>query len=162
MKSWRGFFSSVNYNNVSLRKQPTFGDATTGFLTKWRLRNECWNSILMMRHYPDLGNASDLIGRAASQIYFNQPAQAAPDPRHQYGISALVSQTSFGGETSGSVANCRLFSQANYQHLVVVYTAALSPTIAIHPLLLTHFTIKQMQLHINQQLSTITPNSFWP
>ena len=33
--------------------------------------------------------------------------------RHQYGISALVSQTSFGGETSGSVAKCRLFSQAN-------------------------------------------------
>ena len=30
----------------------------------------------------------------------------------QYGISALVSQTSFGGETSGSVAKCRLFSQA--------------------------------------------------
>ena len=33
--------------------------------------------------------------------------------RHQYGISALVSQTSFGGETSDSVAKCRLFSQAN-------------------------------------------------
>ena len=32
--------------------------------------------------------------------------------RHQYGISALVSQTSSGGETSGSVAKCRLFSQA--------------------------------------------------
>ena len=32
--------------------------------------------------------------------------------RHQYGISALVSQTSFRGETSGSVAKCRLFSQA--------------------------------------------------
>ena len=32
--------------------------------------------------------------------------------RHQYGISKLVSQTSFGGETSGSVAKCRLFSQA--------------------------------------------------
>ena len=31
--------------------------------------------------------------------------------RHQYGISAFVSQTSFGGETSGSVAKCRLFSQ---------------------------------------------------
>ena len=31
--------------------------------------------------------------------------------RHQYGISALVSQTSFGGETSNSVAKCRLFSQ---------------------------------------------------
>ena len=33
--------------------------------------------------------------------------------RHQYGISALVSQTSFGGETRGSsVAKCWLFSQA--------------------------------------------------
>ena len=32
--------------------------------------------------------------------------------RHQYGISGLLSQSSFGGETSGSVAKCRLFSQA--------------------------------------------------
>ena len=31
--------------------------------------------------------------------------------RHQHGISALVSQTSFGGEISGSVAKCLLFSQ---------------------------------------------------
>ena len=39
-----------------------------------------------------------------------------PDPvvtRHQYEISALVSQTAFRGETSGSVAKCRLFSQAS-------------------------------------------------
>ena len=34
--------------------------------------------------------------------------------RHQYGISELVSQTSFGGETSGGVAKCRLFSHATY------------------------------------------------
>ena len=32
--------------------------------------------------------------------------------RHQYGISALVSHTSFRGETFGGVATCRLFSQA--------------------------------------------------
>ena len=32
--------------------------------------------------------------------------------RHQYGISLLVSQTSFRRETSGGVAKCRLFSQA--------------------------------------------------
>ena len=32
--------------------------------------------------------------------------------RHQYGISALVSQTSFRGEISGDVAKCQLFSQA--------------------------------------------------
>ena len=35
----------------SLRKQPTFGDATTGFPAKWRLRNERRNSILMTRHW---------------------------------------------------------------------------------------------------------------
>ena len=43
----------------SLRKQPTFGDATTGFPAKWRLRNERRKPILMTRHYPDLGGASD-------------------------------------------------------------------------------------------------------
>ena len=32
--------------------------------------------------------------------------------RHQYGISAPVSQTSFCGETSGDVAKCQLPSQA--------------------------------------------------
>ena len=40
----------------SLRKQPTFGDVTTGFPAKWRLRNKRRNSILMTRYYPDLGN----------------------------------------------------------------------------------------------------------
>ena len=40
--------------------------------------------------------------------------------RHQYGISALVSQKSFRGETSGSVGKCRLFSQAmSLYHLSV-------------------------------------------
>ena len=33
--------------------------------------------------------------------------------RYQYGISALISQTLFRGETSGSVAKCCLFSQGN-------------------------------------------------
>ena len=32
--------------------------------------------------------------------------------RHQYGISALISQSSFRVETSGGVEKCRLFSQA--------------------------------------------------
>ena len=31
---------------------------------------------------------------------------------YPYGISALVSQMSFGGETSGHIAKCWLFSQA--------------------------------------------------
>ena len=86
----------------------------SGFLAKWRQRNERRNSILMTRHYPDLGSASDWlnqISHAARPI--RSTAQIWVVTRHQYGISALVSQTSFGGETSGSVAKCRLFSQAN-------------------------------------------------
>ena len=47
----------------------------------------------MARHYADLGSASDWC--------------------HQYEISALVSQTSFHGETDGGVAKCRLFSRAD-------------------------------------------------
>ena len=42
------------------------------------------------KHYPDLGS----------------------DPSSVNGISALVSQIPFGGETSGSAAKCPLFSQA--------------------------------------------------
>ena len=42
-------FDAVN-NKDSLRKQPTFSEATTGFPAKWRLRNELRNSILMTPH----------------------------------------------------------------------------------------------------------------
>ena len=97
----------------SLRKKPTFGDATTGFPAKWRLRNEGRNSLLMTRHYPDLGSASDWLNQifhAARPI--RSTTQIWVVTQHQYGISALVSQTPFGGKTSGSVDKCRLFSQA--------------------------------------------------
>ena len=43
----------------SVRKQPTFRNANTGFPVKWRLRNERRNRILMTRHYPGLVNGSD-------------------------------------------------------------------------------------------------------
>ena len=36
---------------------------------------------------------------------------------YQYGISALISQMSFGGETSGSIAKCQLCSQATDWHV---------------------------------------------
>ena len=36
-------------------------DATHGFPAKWRLRNDCRNSILMTYHHSDLGNASDWL-----------------------------------------------------------------------------------------------------
>ena len=111
-------FSNYRFGRASssLRKQPTFGDATTGFPAKWLLRNERRNSILMTRHYPDLGSASDWSYRVGNLI---QPIRSTTQlwvvTIHQYGISALFSQTSFGGKNSGSVAKCRLFSQAKLQ-----------------------------------------------
>ena len=36
--------------------------ATTGFAAKWRLRNERRNTILMTRHYPDIGRSTALFG----------------------------------------------------------------------------------------------------
>ena len=68
-----------------------------------------------MRYYPDLGSASDWLNKishAARPIRIT--TQIWVVTRHRYGISALVSQASFGGKTSGSVAKCRLFSQANF------------------------------------------------
>ena len=38
----------------------------------------------------------------------------------QYGISVLISQTSFGRETIGSIAKCRLFSQTTKMHLLML------------------------------------------
>ena len=78
------------------------------------LRNVRRNSILKARHYPDLGGAFDWLQQI---FHVAQPIRSTTQiwevTRHQYGISVLVSQTSFRGETSGdsgSVAKCRLFS----------------------------------------------------
>ena len=99
--------------HASLRKQPTFGDATSSFPAKWRVRNGRRNSIPMTRLYPDMGSASDWSCRVGNLIQaIRRTTQIWVVTRHQYGISALVSKTSFGGETSGGVAKCRLFSQA--------------------------------------------------
>ena len=73
----------------------------------------------MTRHYPDLGSASDWSYRVGNLI---QPIRSTTQlwvtqlwVIHQNGISGLFSQTSFGGKNSGSVAKCRLFSQAKLQ-----------------------------------------------
>ena len=84
----------TGWTNSSLRKQPTFGDTTTGFPAKWHLRNECRNSTLMMHHYPDLGSAFDWscgMGNLIQPII--STSQIWVVMRHQNGISVLVSQT---------------------------------------------------------------------
>ena len=67
----------------------------------------------MMFHYLDLGSDSDWSCHVGNLI---QPIRSTTQiwvvTRHQYGISVLISQTSFGRETSCSVAKCRLFPQA--------------------------------------------------
>ena len=48
--------------------------------------------------------------------------------------------TKKSANTFTAVVHLTIFFFSNYQHLVVVFTAALSPSVAIHSLLLTHFT----------------------
>ena len=72
------------------------------------------NSILITRHYPDLGSVSDWL----NQIFHSSQAirsttQIWVVTRYHWNFCA-VCQTSFGGETSGGVAKCRLFSQAAF------------------------------------------------
>ena len=66
----------------------------------------------MTRHYPDLGCASDWLNQIS---HASRPIRSTTQiwvvTRHQYSISALVSQTLFGGETNGSAAKCRMSSQ---------------------------------------------------
>ena len=67
----------------------------------------------MTRHYSDLGSASDWMKQISPAVRpIRTITQISVVTCHQYGISALVSQTSFRGETSGGVAKCRLFSQS--------------------------------------------------
>ena len=72
----------------------------------------------MMRHYPGLDITSDhrLLDWSCRMGYLLQPIRSTTQvwevTRYQDGISALGPQTSFRGETIGSVAKCLLFSQA--------------------------------------------------
>ena len=53
---------------VSLKKQPTFLDVTTSFPAKWRLKNWRRNSILMTRHYPDLGSVTSQVWHSCARF----------------------------------------------------------------------------------------------
>jgi len=97
---------------LCLKKQPTCRDVTSSFPAKWRLRNDRRNSILMTRHYPDLGCMCSWLAEANFQP-IKSNTQIKVETSHQYGILALVPQTSFCGEMVGGFAKCRLFSQVD-------------------------------------------------
>ena len=68
----------------------------------------------MTPSYPGLGSASDWLKEVPHALRpIRSTIQIWVVRRRQYGISALVSQTSFLWETVGGVARCRLFSQTN-------------------------------------------------
>ena len=79
--------------------------------------------------FSDLGSPSDWlkqISQAARPI--RNTTQIWEVTRHQYGISALASQTSFCEKTCGGVAKCPLFSQARHlnrprNHKQIILTA---------------------------------------
>ena len=62
---------------------------------------------------PDLGSASDWSCREGNLLHLiRSTTQIWVVTRHQYGISAIVPETSFRGKVSDCVTKCRLFSQA--------------------------------------------------
>ena len=120
-----------NRVTFSQRKQPIFRDGTGGFYTKWRLRNERRNSILMTCHNPDLATASDWM----KQI-FNQSEAV-----HRKGYCAS-SVWNFCARFSGVISrgNHRwrsemwVFSQAAIRHLHISHNASHLPPKIFHNL----------------------------
>ena len=87
-----------------------------GFPAKWCQRNKSTNSILMTCHCTQIfvvllnGWGKFLSGHRNQSI--RSTFQNRVVTRHQCGVSAVVSQTSFGGKISGDVSSKRrLFSQ---------------------------------------------------
>ena len=101
----KGNFSLPSKNRMA------FHNTTTGFPTKWYLRN-CWiNSILLTCHYPELSSASDCscnMGNLLLSIRSNIQIR-----------EVTCHHTSLSRETSGRVAKCWVFSQASFHHIEV-------------------------------------------
>ena len=82
----------------------------------WRITTQIWTVLLIgWNKFPTRYDQSEAL---LSRIWVVT--------RHQYGISALFSWTSFGGETTGGVAKCWLFSQTSLLHSIdVCHTTAI-------------------------------------
>ena len=61
----------------------------------------------MTRHYTDMGSASDSLNQISRAA--RSTTQIWVVTRHQYGISTLIPQRSFGGETNSCVVNVGCF-----------------------------------------------------
>ena len=70
----------------------------------WRVTTQIW--VMLLIGWSKFHKRHEQI-RSSSQVW------VATHHQTKYGISVLVSQTSFRGETSGGIARNRLFSQAS-------------------------------------------------
>ena len=83
--------------------------------TKGSPRNDIWGMtgeipLLMMCLCPDLGSASDWLCHKGNLLQpIRNTTQAWVVTRRQYGISTLIFQVAFQGETSGGAAKGQLF-----------------------------------------------------
>ena len=107
---------------ATLKKLPTFHDATISFCTKWRLRNDRRNSILMTRHYPDLGRASDWwshVGNLLQPIITMEILRSFL--RHNLAGKPAVAWRNVGGFLRLNQSWRPLLSKSNKKTFVTVY-----------------------------------------
>ena len=89
-------------------------------------RNDVWETSAKIPYW---WRDTTQIGWATRETCFNQSentTQIWVVTRHQYGITALVPQTSFPVQTRGGVAKCRLFSQAVVVQRLITHVSAVS------------------------------------
>ena len=140
------------YKLTSLRKLLTFRGTTNGFPAKWLLRNKAGEIPYWWCHYPDL--ASVLYWQCRERNLL-QPIRSTIQiwvvKRHQYGISALVPQTLFRGETSGDVVNVDYFLrlQKTVLDLPLPFYSKLEAFI-VRPIKSNGHNIRANELHYQQ------------
>ena len=110
------------------------------------------NSILMMCHYPDLAS---VFYWQCRERKFLQPIKSTTQiwvvKRHQYGISALIPQTSFRGEIRGDVVkvDCFLRLQKTVLYLPLPFHSELEAFI-VRPIKSNGHNIRANELHYQQ------------
>ena len=131
---------------------------TTDFPEKQRLRNKCKNSILMTHHYPDLGSTSDWLKKISHEAWpIRSTTQIRVVTHHQYGISVLVSPTSFCMETSSGIVKRQLFSPGTQDLTFDLLTCSLWPVRVIRAFafLISHIlTVKSKDEDASTPLAT--------
>ena len=101
------------------------------------------NSMLMMCHYPNLGNACDWLCRKGNLLQsIKSTTQIWVVVCHQYEISVVVAQMSFREETSDGVAKFGLFSQASFFANVALQDKQVKNAYSRHTTCLTNYAAK--------------------